>query len=154
MTGHSLTSKIRSGGTDSLAIHCGDFRFQAAFHEFLNQSLNLNGNYDLMVIPGGPLSLNLFNYLPEYQQAASKWVRFFAEMHKISRLILIQHQDCAFYRSMPFELHSEANLRQRQEQDLRRIKELARKEFPHLSVELYYAGWDATERVTIESVLT
>jgi len=154
MTGYSLTSRIRSGGTDSLAIHCGDFRFQAAFHEFLNQSLNLNGNYDLMVIPGGPLSLTLFDYLPEYQQAASKWFRFFAEMHKISRLILIQHQDCAFYRSMPFELHSQAELRERQEQDLRRIKELARKEFAHLSVELYYASWNATERVTIETIST
>jgi len=107
-----------------------------------------------MVIPGGPLSLNLFDYLPEYRQSASKWLHFFVEMHKISRLILIQHQDCAFYRSMPFQLRSEAELRQRQEQDLRRIKELARTELPQLLVELYYAGWDAAERVTIEPVST
>lgn len=147
-----LASRIRSGGTESLAIHCGDFRFQTAFQEFLNQKLGLNGNYDLMVVPGGPLSLTLFEHFPEYQESASKWLHFFVEMHKLSRLILIQHQDCAFYRSMPFELKSDADLRQRQERDLRRIKELAKKELPQLSVELYYAGWDATERVTIEPV--
>jgi len=150
MTGDPLTSKLRSGGTETLAIHCGDFRFQAAFHEFLNRSLNLNGNYDLMVIPGGPLSLTLFEYLPEYQRATSNWFRFFAEMHNIKRLILIQHQDCAFYRSMPDHLHSSSDLRQRQEQDLLRVKEWVEKEFPQIAVKLYYAGWDATEHVTIE----
>ncbi|HXX46124.1 MAG TPA: carbonic anhydrase [Candidatus Acidoferrales bacterium] len=152
MNSRLLTSKLRRGDTDTLAIHCGDYRFQTAFQEFLNQTLELAGNYDLLVIPGGPLSLTLFEYLPKFQWAMSKWLRFFAEQHNIHRLILIQHQDCAFYRSMPLHLHSSPDLRQRQEQDLRRVKESMRKDFPQLSVELYYAGCDDADRISIDYV--
>jgi hypothetical protein len=101
MPAYPLTSKIKRTDTDVLAIHCGDYRFQSAFQEFLNRSLNLDGNYDLMVIPGGPLSLTLFEYLPKFNWASGKWVRFFADQHKIRRLILIQHQDCGFCITMP-----------------------------------------------------
>jgi hypothetical protein len=152
MNSRLLTSKLRRGDTDTLAIHCGDYRFQTAFQEFLNHALELAGNYDLMVIPGGPLSLTLFEYLPKFQWAISKWLRFFVEQHKLCRLILIQHQDCAFYRSMPLHLHSSPDLRQRQEQDLRRVKESMRQDFPQLAVELYYAGWDDSDRILIDSV--
>jgi hypothetical protein len=80
-------------------------------------------------------------------------VRFFAEVHKIRRLILIQHQDCGFYyKTMPAHLHASAEPRQRQEQDLRRVKDAMKRDLPQPAVELYYAGWDATDRVTIDSV--
>jgi hypothetical protein len=149
---YPLSSKIKRSDTNVLAIHCGDYRFQDAFHEFLNRSLNLDGNYDLMVIPGGPLSLTLFEYLPKFQWASWKWLRFFAEQHKIQRLILIQHQDCAFYKTMPLHLHASPEPRERQEQDLRRVRQAMRKDLPRIPVEAYYASWDATDRVTIESV--
>ena len=152
MPNYALTSKIQRAETDVLAIHCGDYRFQAAFQEFLNGALNLDGNYDLLVIPGGPLSLTLFEYLPKFNWASWKWVRFFADQHKIRRLILIQHQDCAFYKTMPLHLHASPEPRQRQEQDLRRVKEAMKRDLPQLAVELYYAGWNATDRVTIDSI--
>jgi len=150
---YPLRSKIKRGETEVLAIHCGDYRFQDAFHEFLNETLKFGGNYDLMVIPGGPLSLVLFEYLPKFQWAAWKWLRFFAEQHKIRRLVLIQHQDCAFYRTIPLHLHKSAEPRLRQEQDLRRVREALKEDLPHVAVEAYYAGWDTTDRVTVESVV-
>jgi hypothetical protein len=152
MPQHSLDSKIRRIEMDVLVIHCGDYRFQSAFQEFLNRILNLDGNYDLMVIPGGPLSLTLVEYLPKFSWASWKWLRFFADQHKIRRLILIQHQDCGFYKSMPLHLHSSREPRQRQEQDLRRVKDALKTDLPEISVELYYAGWDATDRVTIDLI--
>lgn len=147
-----LGSKLRSGNTEVLAIHCGDYRFQEGFHEFLNTTLNLNGNYDLMVIPGGPLSLRLFDYLPKFSWASWKWFRFFVERHDIRRVVLIQHQDCAWYLTMPAHLHDSPELRQRQEQDLKQIKKTLQKDLPELAVELYYAGWDAGDQITIESI--
>lgn len=147
-----LGSKIKRGDTETLVVHCGDYRFQAGFSEFLNQTLNLNGNYDLMVIPGGPLSLTLFEYLPKYSWASWKWFRFFVERHGIRRLILIQHQDCAWYQTMPAHLHDFHELRQRQEQDLERIKKTLQKDFSGLAVELYYAGWDSSDQITIETI--
>jgi hypothetical protein len=152
MNGYKLTSLLKRGRTDVLAIHCGDYRFQSAFNEFLNRSLSLDGNYDLLVIPGGPLSLILFEYLPKFSWATWKWLRFFVEQHEISRLILIQHQDCAFYQTMPLHLHASPHLRERQEQDLRRATNALKKDLPQLTVELYYAGWDSTDHITIETI--
>jgi hypothetical protein len=86
MPDYPLTSKIKRIDIDVLAIHCGDYRFQSAFQEFLNRTLSLDGNYDLMVIPGGPLSLTLVEYLPKFNWASWRWLRFFAEQHKIRRL--------------------------------------------------------------------
>jgi hypothetical protein len=147
-----LGSKLRSGNTEVLAIHCGDYRFQAGFHEFLNKTLGLNGNYDLMVIPGGPLSLRLSDYLPNFSWASWEWFRFFVERHGIRRVVLIQHQDCAWYLTMPAHLHDSPELRKRQEQDLDLIKKTLQKDLPELVVELYYAGWDANDQITIESI--
>jgi hypothetical protein len=49
-------------------------------------------------------------------------------------------------------LHDSAEPRKRQEQDLGRVKAAMKKDFPNLTVELYYAAWDAADRVTIDSI--
>jgi hypothetical protein len=152
MATFQLNSKLKRGETEVLVIHCGDYRFQGAFYEFLNHSLNLNENYDLMVIPGGPLSLTLFEYLPKFSWSTWKWFRFFVQKHGIRRVILIQHQDCGWYQTMPLHLHASPELRQRQEQDLGRITSTLKRDFPDLKVELYYAGWDAGDQITIDAI--
>jgi hypothetical protein len=147
-----LTSQVKRSDTDVLVVHCGDYRFQGAFYEFLNHALNLNENYDLMVIPGGPMSLTLVEYLPKFSWASWKWFRFLVERHGIRRLILIQHQDCAWYKTMPLYLHASAELRRRQEQDFRRIYTTLKRDFPELTVEFYYAGWDEGDRIKVEEI--
>ena len=74
------------------------------------------------------------------------------DAHDLKRLILIQHQDCGWYKELPFHLHSSAEPRQRQEEDLRRARAALAKERPELSVELYYASCDASEHITIDAV--
>ena len=74
------------------------------------------------------------------------------DSHDLKRLILIQHQDCGWYKDLPFHLHSSPEPRQRQEEDLRRARAALAKERPELSVELYYAGWDASQHITIDAV--
>jgi hypothetical protein len=147
-----LHSKLNRPPTDTLAIHCGDFRFQQAFHEFLTTTLKLGEAYDLMVIPGGPLSLTHQLSHSEDTRSARKWARFFVENHGIKRVVLIQHQDCGWYQSMSAKLRDPAALRQRQEQDLRRAAEALLETFPDLRVELYLAGWDAQDSITIDSI--
>ena len=147
-----LSSTLRQPETDVMAVHCSDYRFQAGYQEFLNHKLALNGNYDLLVIPGGPQCLTLAEYLPKFSWAGWKWLRFLADAHSLKRLILIQHQDCRWYGTIPLHLHTSPEPRLRQEEDLRRARAILGKERPELSVELYYAGWDATQHITIESV--
>ena len=146
------SSKINNTPAETLVVHCSDHRFLAGIHEFLDCGLNLNQNYDLLVIPGGPQSLTLVEYLPKFSWAGWKWFRYLVETHELRRLVLIAHQDCVWYRSLPFHLHASRDPRQRQEQDLRRVRRALANDFPYLGVELYYAGWDADERMTMEAV--
>src|ERR1039457_4231457 len=150
MPSTKLSSTLKEVMTETLAVHCSDYRFQAGYQEFLNNKLKLDGNYDLLVIPGGPQCLTLVEYLPKFSWSGWKWFRFLADAHDLRRLILIQHQDCQWYKSIPLHLHSSPQPRARQEEDLRRAQRALAKERPHLSIELYYAGWDANRHVTID----
>ncbi len=147
-----LHSKLHRQPADTLAIHCGDYRFQQAFHEFLTATLKRGEAYDLLVLPGGPLSLTHQLSYSEDTRAARKWVRFFVEKHGIKRVVLIQHQDCGWYQSMSAKFRDPAALRQRQEQDLQRAAEVLKESFPDLRVELHLAGWDADDRIAMESI--
>lgn len=148
----TTTSKLNRTPAEVLVIHCGDYRFQVALHDFLNHTLNL-ASYDLMVIPGGPLALVLAEPFPKYRWASQQWLRFFVEQHNLTRLILIQHQDCGFYKSMAEHLNFPIErLRERQLQDLRHVRESMSGELPHVAVDLYYAAWDSSDNVIVEPV--
>jgi hypothetical protein len=152
MASIQLCSSLKHTDAEVLAIHCSDHRFQAGFYEFLNLKLDLDENYDLLVLPGGPQCLTLVEYLPKFSWAGWKWFRFLVEAHDLKRLILIQHEDCLWYRELPFHLHASSEPRLRQEEDLHRARVALARERPDLSVELYYAGWDTNERITVEAV--
>lgn len=152
MSSYQPTSKVNHSHTDLLVVHCSDHRFQAGFYEFLNLGLDLNENYDLLVLPGGPQCLTLVEYLPKFSWAGWKWFRFLVEAHELKRMILIAHQDCGWYKELPFHLHASSEPRLRQEEDLRRVRQALSKDFPELAVELYYAGWDTDDRVTMEAI--
>lgn len=147
-----LSSKLHRSETDVLVVHCSDHRFQAGFYEFLNLKLNLDENYDLLVLPGGPQCLTLVEYLPKFSWAGWKWLRFLIDAHGLKRLILVQHQDCGWYKELPFHLHTSPEPRLHQEEDLRRVRSALVKEHPELRAELFYAGWDANEHITMDAV--
>ncbi len=146
------TSKVATTPADTLVVYCSDHRLLAGIHEFLDDGLRLNHNYDLLAIPGGPQSLTLVEYLPKFSWAGWKWFRYLVDTHELKRLVLIAHQDCKWYNSIPVHLHASRNPRDRQEEDLRRVERTLESDFPGLNVEAYYAGWDADGRVTIETV--
>ena len=102
------------------------------------------------MLPGGPQCLTLVEYLPKFSWAGWKWFKFLVDAHDLKRLILIQHQDCGWYKELPSHLHSSKEPRTRQEEDLQRARAALAKERPELSVELYYAGWDAGQHITID----
>jgi hypothetical protein len=149
---YQTNSKISAEPADTLAVFCSDFRFQDGIRDFLDNGLQLKDKYDLLVIPGGPQTLTLVEYLPKFSWAGWKWFRFLLEKHALKRLVLIAHQDCKWYESLPFHLHTSRTPRQRQEEDLRRVHNTLEADFRGLNVELYYAGWNAEGRVTVETL--
>jgi hypothetical protein len=152
MPSFSLSSTVNHAHTDALVVHFSDHRFQAGHHEFLNRVLNLNENYDLLALPGGAQALSLFEYLPKFAWAGWKWFRFLVEAHGLKRIILIAHQDCGWYKSLPDFLHSTADPRLKQEEDLRRIRQMLLKENAELSVELYCAAFDPSDAIAMEAI--
>jgi len=152
MLSFQSTSKVNRADTEVLVVHCSDHRFQAAIRDFLDRGLKLGENYDLFIMPGGPQCLTLVEYLPKFSWVSGKWFRYLVENHELKRLILIAHQDCGWYETLPLHLHTSAKPRERQEEDLRRAGRSLMKEFPEIVVELYYAGWGADDRVVIDSI--
>jgi len=152
MPSYQASCTINRSDAEVLVVHCSDHRIQPGIREFLDRGLGLGENYDLLVIPGGPQCLTLVEYLPKFAWASGRWFRFLVENHELKRLILIAHQDCGWYKSLPLHLHSSPEPRDRQEQDLRRARHWLIQEFPSLQIELYYAGWDASDKVTVEPV--
>ncbi len=152
MDSYQPSAKLQPERAEALVVHCSDNRFQAAVQEFLNSHLQLDGNYDVLAIPGGPQCLTLVEYLPKFSWAIGRWFRFLIEKHELKRLILIAHQDCGWYRELPFHLFGSTDPRTRQEDDLRHARRHLAAQFPRVRVDLYYVAWDADSRVTIESV--
>ena len=151
MPSFKLSSKVNHTRTDALVVHCSDHRFQAGHYEFLNRVLNLKENYDLLVLPGGAQALSLLDYLPKFAWASWKWFHFLVDAHGLKRIILIAHQDCGWYKSLPDFLHSTSEPRLKQEEDLRRIRQMLLKENPELSVELYCAAFVLSDRMVMEA---
>ena len=149
---YQTNAKIPAQQTDTLVVHCSDYRIQPGIREFLNDGLRLNGNFDLLAIPGGPQALTLVEYLPKFSWAGWKWFRFLLERHELKRLVLIAHDDCKWYETLPVHLHGSKVLRQRQEEDLRRVHTTLESDFPGLIVEAYYVAWDDEQRVNIETI--
>jgi hypothetical protein len=147
------TTKLRSAETDTVVVQCSDHRIQLAAFEFLNKSLELTGNYELLSLPGGPQCLTLVEYMPKFSWALTKWVRHLVDSLELTRMVLIAHQDCGWYKQLPFHLLGSADPRQRQEDDLRRVRTAMARDFPHLRVDLYYASLDSSSYATIEPVV-
>ena len=152
MPSHHLSAVVQHAHTDALVVHCSDHRFQAGHHEFLNLALKLGENYDLLSLPGGAQALALVEYLPKFAWAGWKWIHFLIDQHGLKRVILIAHQDCGWYKFLPTFLHAMADPRAKQEDDLRRIREMLLKENHELRVELYYAAFDPSDRLVMEAI--
>ena len=143
------TSFRPAGEASAVVIHCSDPRYQPHFQEFLREHLGL-GNYGLLAVPGGPQFLTLADYLPKFAWAGWRWVKFLTDIAKPRRIILIAHHDCLWYRDGRFSLHR-GDLRERQVEDLRRVRAAIAERSPDVAIELYYARLEG-EQASFEPV--
>lgn len=80
------------------AVYCSDGRVGEHFDDFLQRGLGLP-RYDRLALPGGPAYLaGTIGEPPEHQGVVEE-LRFLVEVHELSRIVLIAHQGCAFYRN-------------------------------------------------------
>jgi hypothetical protein len=86
-------SRIKAG-----AIYCSDGRVGEHFDDFIQNGLGLP-RYDRVALPGGPACLAGHPQAHLEEQGVVDELKFLVEVHGLNRIVLIAHQDCAFYGS-------------------------------------------------------
>lgn len=78
------------------AVYCSDGRVGDHFDDFLQNGLGLP-RYDRVALPGGPACLAGYAEARVAQDGAVDELKFLIDAHQLTRVVLIQHQACAFY---------------------------------------------------------
>ena len=78
------------------ALYCSDGRVGEHFDDFMHNGLKLP-RYDRIALPGGPACLAGYSQAQLEEAGVIDELRFLIEAHQLSRVVLIQHENCAFY---------------------------------------------------------
>src|ERR1044071_3713543 len=79
------------------AIYCSDGRYGAIMDDFLHETL-LMPHYDRVAIPGGAAALAGHLLARRERSALERQIKLLVEGHQLTRLVMIAHQDCGFYK--------------------------------------------------------
>ena len=86
----------------TLVVHCSDPRFQLAFNCFLtNEPDAVRGQIVPIVVAGGPASLANPMMAKEKEFLSNQIIFFLEHFPSIKLVVLINHEDCGFYRKIP-----------------------------------------------------
>jgi len=88
---------FNASGIDTLAVYCSDGRFGVQVDDFLQSALRMP-RCDRLVIPGGPGCLAGYFAAFHEEAAAKEQIKFLVRCHKLTRIVLIGHDDCGFYK--------------------------------------------------------
>lgn len=119
------------------AVYCSDGRVGDHFDDFLQNGLSLP-RYDRLALPGGPASLAGYSDSTIEAQAVMDELKFLVEVHGLKRVVLIQHEGCAFYR-LRLGLTSEQIVRY-QDDDLSRAAQVIKEHTGLSNIEGYFAA--------------
>jgi hypothetical protein len=131
---------------NTLVICCSSNAYLPFAQELVTSHLGLApGSFDLLAVPGGAQFLLATEYLPKFAWVGQRWVKFFAERQQIRRIVVIAHDDCAWYateHAVPAFLHSVVGVpaHDRQRDDLAKIVAAIRELHPAAAVEAYFAA--------------
>jgi hypothetical protein len=78
------------------AIYCSDGRIGEHFDDFVQNGLSLP-RHDRIALPGGPVCLSSHPQAHLEQEGVVNELNFLAKVHGLERIVLIQHQGCAYY---------------------------------------------------------
>jgi hypothetical protein len=118
------------------AVYCSDGRFGEQFDDLLVGGLNLP-RYDRLAVPGGAACLASHFQTYREEQAIAEQLRFLVDVHRLRQVILIAHENCAFYserlRVSPLQLET------KQREDMRRAIDRVRSIRSDILVDAWFA---------------
>jgi len=128
---------------DTVIISCVDGRWRPHLLEFAMMRLGVGPNGDFMAVPGGVEPLTLLDLIPKDFNFFRRRLDALVEAHGTKRIVLVAHQDCAWYKSRKFGPIT-IDVKERQIKDLKRAEKYLRETFPGTTVESWYARHDET----------
>ena len=131
------------------AVYCSDGRFGEQFDDLLHNALQLP-RYDRLAVPGGAACLARHFATYREEEGVFEQLRFLVDVHGLERVVLIAHEDCAFYteRLHVSPLQLETQQREDMEKAVRRVRSLSRT----LSVSAFFARKHRKGMIQFESV--
>ena len=131
------------------AVYCSDGRFGDQCDDLLHRGLQLP-RYDRLALPGGPACLAASFPVYREEQSVIEQLRFLVKVHLLERVILVAHQDCAFYTE---RLHiSVEQLEAQQREDLHKAARRIGSLFERLRVSAYFARKLPDGQIEFESL--
>ena len=121
----------------ALAIYCSDGRYNEPFDEFIGKKLGLP-NYDRMSIPGGPAWLIYDSRRLQEASVSRSHIEFLVEHHQLTRVILIAHENCGYYRKR-LGCADEKEVERQQNEDMKKAKDQILPWHKSLTVDSYRA---------------
>lgn len=96
-TVYTTKEPVTDKGSVTLVVSCSSNVYQPVVRQFVESHLGLPaGTYDFLAVPGGPQFLLLTEYLPKFAWAGHRWMKFLIEKHRLKRVVLVSHDDCAW----------------------------------------------------------
>ncbi len=121
------------------AVYCSDGRYGEQMDDFLHNCLGLP-HYDRVAIPGGAACLAGHLLAMRERGALDRQLKFLIEAHGLTRVVMIAHQDCGFYKQNvhPHKLRRQP-LEELQAADLTTVAALLRNYNRAIEVDAYFA---------------
>src|SRR5262245_11047184 len=136
MGNYSSTVPYVSERVHAAAIYCSDGRVGEQFDDFLQNGLRLP-RYDRVALPGGPACLADHPQARLEAQGVVDELQFLVEVHGLKRVVLVQHEGCAFYTTRLMLKQPRLELLQRA--DLVRAAAFVRRVTNLEAIEAYFA---------------
>jgi hypothetical protein len=123
-----------AAGTDALLLNCIDYRLTAKTTNYMSAH-GMAGKYDQIVLAGAALGARNDKF-PAWGQTFWEHVQVALDLHRIRRIVVIDHRDCGAYKVIlgkdlkgreEYELHAA---------QMRALRADINKRYPQLLVEL------------------
>jgi len=128
------------------AVYCSDGRYGEHFDDLLQNVLQLP-RYDRLAVPGGAACLAGHFHAYREEEGVAEQLRFLVQIHDVRRIVLIAHQDCAYYSTWlkvpPLQVES------KQREDLVKAIRHVRRLGSDIDVQAFFARRDG-ERILFE----
>ena len=133
------------------AVYCSDGRFGEPFDDLLHNALRLP-RYDRLAVPGGAACLASHFATYREEEGVVEQLRFLVQAHGLEQVVLIAHEDCAFYTE---RLHvSPLQLESQQHDDMKKAARRVHTIAQGLTVSTFFARkhWDGKIRFEVIEV--